>query len=53
MNKEQFHKKVEILAHKIGSVKKAFETLNSEHQIFLRTLLQTMEIKKWIYNTHN
>jgi hypothetical protein len=38
MNKEQFHKKVEILAHEIGSVKKAFETLNSEHQIFLQEL---------------
>ena len=38
MDKEQFHKKVEILAHKIGSVKKAFETLNSEHEIFLQEI---------------
>jgi hypothetical protein len=52
MNKEQFHKKVEILAHKIGSVKKAFETLNSEHQIFLQELYYRQWKSKNGFTTH-
>ena len=52
MNKEQFHKKVEILAHKIGSVKKAFETLNSEHEIFLQELYYRQWKSKNGFTTH-